>query len=411
MKDKINFNNLNQLIFYSIPLALILSNFLANAAVIYLSIYGIYQIFLNRNFEVLKNNLVKIFILFCVFISINALILDVFLLSIKSSFSFIRYLFFIIGVYYLYKKNYNLFLNFFIIYLFILIFLFIDANYQIINEGINVFGFNSYYIQSERISSIFFEELILGSYVQKFTILTVCYLYCFYKKNLNYLTFAILIISIEICFISGERTALFSIILFFFTFIIFFMDISKFKKFIFLTSSIIIFLILIVQNPNVKNRIFTNTLENISSSNYIYFSPGHKNHLDVALNLFKNKPISGYGSNTFRIACHEVQNKLKIIGCSTHPHNLVAQFLAEKGIIGLIFLLFFYLYIISNLFKSLINFDQSIHKKKALILFSILILFNPLFPSPNFYNSWVNNIIFIIFTYCFIIGYNKIKNV
>jgi len=292
MKDKINFNNLNQLIFYSIPLALILSNFLANAAVIYLSIYGIYQIFLNRNFEVLKNNLVKIFILFCVFISINALILDVFLLSIKSSFSFIRYLFFIIGVYYLYKKNYNLFLNFFIIYLFILIFLFIDANYQIINEGINVFGFNSYYIQSERISSIFFEELILGSYVQKFTILTVCYLYCFYKKNLNYLTFASLIISIEICFISGERTALFSIILFFFTFIIFFMDISKFKKFIFLTSSIIIFLILIVQNPNVKNRIFTNTLENISSSNYIYFSPGHKNHLDVALNLFKNKPIS-----------------------------------------------------------------------------------------------------------------------
>ena len=97
MKDKINFNNLNQLIFYSIPLTLILSNFLANAAVIYFSIYGIYQIILNRKFEVLKNNLVKIFILFCVFISINALILDAFLLSIKSSFSFIRYLFFIIG--------------------------------------------------------------------------------------------------------------------------------------------------------------------------------------------------------------------------------------------------------------------------------------------------------------------------
>ena len=136
-------------------------------------------------------------------------------------------------MYYLYKKNYNLFLNFFIIYLFILIFLFVDANYQIINEGINIFGFNSYHIQTERISSIFFEELISGSYVQKFTILTVCYFYCFYKKNLNYLTFASLLISVEICFISGERAASFSIILFFFTFIIFFMDISKFKKLIF----------------------------------------------------------------------------------------------------------------------------------------------------------------------------------
>ena len=49
----------------------------------------------------------------------------------------------------------------------------------------------------------------------------------------------------------------------------------------------IIFLILIVQNPNVKNRILTNTLENISSSKFIYFSPGHKKHLDIALNLFK----------------------------------------------------------------------------------------------------------------------------
>lgn len=411
MKDKINFSNINELIFFSIPLTLIFSNFLSNSAVIYLSIYGVYKIFFNGNFEILKNSLLKIFILFCVFISINALILDTFPLSIKSSFSFIRYLFFIIGIYYLYKKNYNLFLNFFIIYLFILIFLFIDANYQIINGGVNIFGFNSYHIQTERISSIFFEELILGSYVQKFTILTVCYLYCFHKKNSNYLTFASLIISIEICIISGERAALFSIILFSLTFIIFFMEISKFKKFTFLITSIIISILLITQNPNLKNRIVTNTLENISSSNFIYFSPGHKKHLDIAFNLFKNKPISGYGSNTFRIACDEIQNKLKINGCSTHPHNLVAQFLAEKGTIGLIFLLFFYLYIISNLFKSLINFNQSIHKKKALIFFSILILFNPFFPSPNFYNSWVNNIIFIIFTYCFIIGYNKIKNV
>ena len=95
-------------------------------------------------------------------------------------------------------------------------------------------------------------------------------------------------------------------------------------------------------------------MENIRSSNFVYFSPGHKNHLDIAINLFKNKPISGYGSNTFRVACEEIQKKLKNNGCSTHPHNLVAQFLAEKGIVGIIFLVFFYSYIISSLFKSVI---------------------------------------------------------
>ena len=182
MKDKINFNNFNQLIFYLIPITLILSNFLTNAIVIYLSIYGIYQILFDKDNEILNNKLVKIFIFFCIFISINSLILNSNFLSLKSSFSFIRYLFFIVAIYYLYKKNHNLILNFFIIYLFILLFLFFDANYQIINEGVNIFGFNSYHIQTDRISSIFFEELILGSYIQKFTILTICYLYCFHKK-------------------------------------------------------------------------------------------------------------------------------------------------------------------------------------------------------------------------------------
>lgn len=188
------------------------------------------------------------------------------------------------------------------------------------------------------------------------------------------------------------------------------MNISKLKKIVFLILSIIIFSILIIQNTNIKDRILTNTIENLKSANF-YFSPGHKRHLDIAINLFKNKPISGYGSNNFRFACDEMQKKLKINGCSTHPHNLVAQFLAEKGIIGLMFFLFFYLYIISNLFKNFLNFNLLINKKKALILFSILILFNPLFPSPNFYNSWVNNIIFIIFTYSFIISHSKNKDV
>ena len=64
MKDKINFNNFNQLIFYLIPITLILSNFLTNAIVIYLSIYGIYQILFNKDNEIFNNKLVRMFIFF-----------------------------------------------------------------------------------------------------------------------------------------------------------------------------------------------------------------------------------------------------------------------------------------------------------------------------------------------------------
>ena len=210
MKDKINFNNFNQLIFYLIPITLILSNFLTNAIVIYLSIYGIYQILFNKDNEIFNNKLVKIFIFFCIFISINSLILNSNFLSLKSSFSFIRYLFFIVAIYYLYKKNHNLILNFYIIYLFILVFLFFDANYQIINEGINIFGFNSYHIQ--QIEFHISLKINIGFLCSKFNI-NYLFFYCFHK-NLNYLILICLII-IEICFISGERAATFSMILFF----------------------------------------------------------------------------------------------------------------------------------------------------------------------------------------------------
>ena len=94
MKDKINFNNFNQLIFYLIPITLILSNFLTNAIVIYLSIYGIYQILFDKNNEILNNKLVKIFIFFCIFISINSLILNSNFLSLKSSFLYKIFIFY-----------------------------------------------------------------------------------------------------------------------------------------------------------------------------------------------------------------------------------------------------------------------------------------------------------------------------
>ena len=47
-----------------------------------------------------------------------------------------------------------------------------------------------------------------------------------------------------------------------------------------------------------------------------------------------------------------------------------------------------------------LNCKNNIEKKnKLLLLFSILLFFNPFFPSANFFNSWVNNIISIIFSY------------
>ena len=59
--------------------------------------------------------------------------------------------------------------------------------------------------------------------------------------------------------------------------------------------------------------------------------------------------------------------------------------------------------VIANISKALkgtrIGKKNNFSKEKLLILFSILLFFNPIFPSGNFYNSWVNNIISIIFIF------------
>ena len=97
-------------------------------------------------------------------------------------------------------------------FLLILVFLFIDSFYQFFN-GKNLFGFEiSSHLSNQRVSSLFGNELILGSYLSK---LMFIYLGFFHDQNINdknlfnldYKILFILIISLSTIFISGERAA------------------------------------------------------------------------------------------------------------------------------------------------------------------------------------------------------------
>ena len=77
--------------------------------------------------------------------------------------------------------------------------------------------------------------------------------------------------------------------------------------------------------------------------------------------MYLDKPIFGHGSNKFRVNCKEYEEKYNINGCSTHPHNLIAQFLSEQGFLGSVVLLIFYLILIYHL---ILNFNFTNNKKK-----------------------------------------------
>ena len=62
-----------------------------------------------------------------------------------------------------------------------------------------------------------------------------------------------------------------------------------------------------------------------------------------------------------------------------------------------------------NIIKNINSNKNKNNKVSILTLISIALFFNPIFSSANFYNSWVDNIIFAIFSYLIIFNSKKIN--
>ena len=86
-------------------------------------------------------------------------------------------------------------------------------------------------------------------------------------------------------------------------------------------------------------------------------------------------------------------------GCTTHPHNFYLQLLSETGLIGCFFLIIIFLYLIFILLK---NFLFYVIKKKNFLsnaqiclLIGFIISLLPIIPNGNFFNNWLNMIMFL----------------
>ena len=84
--------------------------------------------------------------------------------------------------------------------------------------------------------------------------------------------------------------------------------------------------------------------------------------------------------------------------CSTHPHNVILEFISELGSIGLIFIFYkFYFIIINYLFylrKNKKKYDLSNISNMIFILSPLIIIF-PILPSGSFFNNWNLSLYFL----------------
>jgi len=375
-----------------IPVALITGPLLPEIISFFLVIIFFTLIYKNKDYYIFSKYHFNIFLLFYLYLVVISFFSENLFLSLKSSFFYFRFGFFYIAVCYFFehqdqyhkKKVYFLF--------FIFIFIFIDALFQII-MGFNFL--NQKLIHPSRASSLFGDELIMGSYIVRILPIIVGMIYFFKIKNLINLIPLLWVISIVTVFFSGEKNALGLMTIL--TGIYFlYSDFSYTKKIGALFLIILFSFTLINSFPQIKKRIYTEAI--LNSSKGIYgFSVVHYAHYKTAYSMFVDKPFFGHGPKSFRIQCKKDKFSYNHLSCSTHPHNMYLQLLSETGIIGFLFVfsiwIFCFLRLIILFFK--VDKDKFKHQFNIFVTSAVFINFFPISTSGNIFNNWISYVYFM----------------
>lgn len=394
-----------------LPIFFISGPFLPDLTISVMAIFGLFY-FLKNKICLINKNFFVFFLFFYFYLILISIISPIFPKPFESSLFFIRYLFFFITVtIILYKYQSNDFNYMGIFFLIILSVLFFDSSLQFITNK-NILGYEKFH--PIRVSSFFGDELILGAFISKFIpiVLSVLALSNINKKLL--LSLISLILAFIIILLSAERTALFIFSLF--LLLLSFKPIINIKtKLILFSFILILFTALIFSKNNLKDRIISLSLNQITHSNaFNFFSPQHTSHFMTGYYIFLDNKIFGAGPKSFRYLCSDSKYNFKIRSitmqkfkyfdansCSTHPHNYAIQLLSETGLIGFILFLSFYFWLI---YIFITKREVSL----SIISAGLISMFFPLIPSNNFFNNW--NIGLISFNLAFMLYIHMIHS-
>lgn len=432
------FINFQKYLIVVLPLALVTGPFIPDLIISLCAFLIVICLLIEKNFFFIKSKILTLFIIYCLYlISLSILKADNILLSLESSLFYFRFGLFVLSVFYILSKvtNFeNSFLKyFFIIYSLVLLdsiiqFFFginsIGLIIYIISRDMNLvhfYGFSySGIYPSDRLSGLFGKELKLGSYISRLFPFFLIFLYKFYENKNNFqklLLFILFSITFFVVFLSGERSAFFSMIIYFsiFTLIINFNYFFKLFSILLIVFSIGITSIVY---KDTFNRMIMKTIDQIyTSTNEIsLFSIQHEVVYTSAYRIFKDNIFFGIGPKMFREKCKEEKYQVltdldhSINGCQTHPHNTYMQLLSETGILGtmpvlLLFIYTFYFILIRSLLFKQIN-KSKISNIYIILLSSLFINLWPIIPTGNFFNNWLS--IMYFFPIGFIL-YNKEK--
>lgn len=329
----INFKNIFsfQVLLLILPILILSGPFLSDVLVSLLAIYFLFNFKKVLNDKQLKL-LFYFFISFYVIINISAAFSNFVNVSVNSIFYFRFFLFsfcFIILI-----KNPNFFFRYFFIIIFIIfLILLIDGFFEFF-YNINLLNYDNN--TPNRVSSLFKDELVLGSFTVRLLPILLGSLVFSLRLNNKYKNFIIsfiLLIALILIFLSGERT---SLILFFifFVYMFVFWNTKLILRLSFVFISFLIFLFFISENfkqrflleplvqlnlVSIKTLVDKNIVDKtdfsypeIKKRKIYFFSVHHQRHYIAAWKIFKDHIYLGAGPKSFRVACKEAKYRSHI---------------------------------------------------------------------------------------------------
>jgi len=407
MNSKI-LNSYFLILFSFIPASIIIGPAISLFNILLIDISFIFFILFKKDFKFLSNKTVKLIILLCLYLVFNSVIAKDFSMSAYRNLGFIRFgIFFLAFNYFFYNKD---FVNrVLVIWALTLSFLSFDTYIESIS-GTNILGYGEAY--GARIVSFFKDEPIVGGYINGFYLIIIGFLFYLNNKILNKYKYIILIFTIffiTAIILTGERSNSIKAILGFFLFY-FLNDHFKFKeKILSVLLLVLVFIFLLNTSNFLKLRyggqFFKPIISIFQSNNEISVEREANKNLYIVLyqsgfEVFKKYKIFGVGNKNYRLeTCSNEKNPK--YSCSTHPHQLYFEFLAEHGIVGALILIFILFSLILSKIKIILSSKN--YLQLGCLTF-LLTSFIPLLPSGAFFADYNLTIFWINLSIMYAVG-------
>ena len=371
--------------------------------------------FKHYNF-LLKDKTVRLLTFLYLYLVFNTIISLSIENSIYRNLGFIRFVLFFLAINYIFFAIKTSAKIFFIWTIIFLIFIF-DVYFERFS-GANIFGWGAPTINgvpqphADRIVSFFKDEPIAGAFINGFIFIILGYLLNVLKnkKYRNIIFLITILIFFSAVLITGERSntlkVLFGLIL-----LVCLIDIFDFKSKITFFIVLPILIMIVVNNSDyLKHRYIGQIFSKIyAEKNLEYF----ENNIYIKLyksgfEVFKNNPLTGVGNKNYRVETCSHKNKFKKNDyfCTTHPHQIYFEFLAEHGFVGIILLLYIFFKLIFKNLREIIGSQNYLQIGAFTFLISN---FLPLLPSGAFFSDF--NISLFILNLSILYAVNEKTNI